>query len=116
VKKQPSLVLFRKLVCFGLLILGLVWSGCGKKAAGARIATPASPSDSNQGVVSEAPVDLAALNQLLRKYVMWKKQIPKDLNELVTSGFVTNLPTPPAGKQFFIALSAFGYEVKLTDR
>ena len=61
-------------------------------------------------------MDLVALNELLRNYVRAKEHIPKDINELVTSGFVPSLPAPPSGKQFLIVLNPFGYEVILADR
>ncbi len=61
-------------------------------------------------------VDLVALNQLLHKYVLWEKQVPRDMNELVTSGFVSNLPSPPPGKKLRIVLNPFGYEVVVADQ
>jgi len=99
-------MVFRSTMVFLLmLLLGLVWSGCSRKESAQKTAPP-----------SNGQVDLVALNQLLRKYVMWKKQIPMDMNDLVTSGFVSSLPPPPAGKTFVITVQPFGYEVKLMDQ
>lgn len=112
-----------------LLLLGLVWPGCSRKESAEKTATPTAASEPEgsppgakrltsppQQPPSDGQVDLVALNQLLHKYVMWKKQIPMNMNELVTSGFVSSLPPPPAGKKFIVTRQPFGYEVKLMDQ
>ena len=95
------------LLCLSLLLLGVALSGCGKKELTPKTAT-ATPAAKEQ-------VDLAELSQLLRQYIAWKKQTPKDLNELVSSGFISRLPAPPAGKKFAVVQMPFGAEVRLED-
>ena len=43
---------------------------------------------------------VAELNKGLELWTFQRNQPPKDLNELVTAGFLQRLPTPPAGKKF----------------
>jgi hypothetical protein len=95
------------LLCLSLLLLGVTLSGCGKKELTPKTAT-ATPAVKEQ-------VDLAELSQLLRQYIALKKQTPKDLSELVSSGFINRLPAPPAGKKFVVVQMPFGAEVKLED-
>ena len=99
----------------GLLIavLALLPASCGKKDKAGSEQPAAGISAHNEAATD--PVDLQALNQTLRNYVQLKKVVPRDLNELVTSGYVARLPTPPAGKKFAIALHPMGYSVVLVD-
>jgi hypothetical protein len=46
--------------------------------------------------------NLEALSQALQVYCMWKKAVPADLQELVTSKFLPSLPPLPAGKKYSI--------------
>ncbi len=43
---------------------------------------------------------LAELHAALELWTFQRNQPPKDLNELVTTGYLKQLPTPPAGKKF----------------
>ena len=95
-------------LCLSLVLLGVTGSGCGKKKLAPKTVT-ATPAANER-------VDLAELTQLLRQYVAWKKQTPKDLTELVSSGFITRLPAPPAGKKFAVVQMPFGAEVRLEDQ
>jgi hypothetical protein len=109
-KKRIGTVFARNLAYF-LLLSFIVWSGCHKKESTANTA-----SDSLAATVNtNGQIDLVALNELLHKYVSLKKQVPKDINELVTSGFTPNLPTPPPGKRLLIVKNPFGYQVVLAD-
>ena len=65
---------------------------------------------------AKTEADLATLNTSLREYVKLKKVIPKDVNELVTSGFVSSLPSPPPGQKFAIVLHPLGYRVILINQ
>lgn len=95
-----------------MVVLVLLSAGCGKREkAGSENVQPTSPHPD----AAHDPVDLQALNQTLRDYVKLRKVVPRDLNELVTSGYVARLPTPPAGKKFAIALHPLGYSVVLVD-
>ena len=86
----------------------LVSSGCGKNAVEPDHAMnqpgtpdfipPAKP----QTFLVNGQIDLPALTVALREYCRWKMRIPKDLNELVTSKYLTNLPAPPPGQMYAI--------------
>jgi hypothetical protein len=45
---------------------------------------------------------LSALTQAVRKFAFEKRQVPANLEELATAGYVQRLPQPPAGKKFVI--------------
>lgn len=62
-----------------------------------------------------AGANLSGLNMLLRDYVRATRKVPKDLNELVSSGFISALPSPPPGKRFAILMHPLGYQVVLID-
>ena len=114
--------------CCGTVILVLILSGCGQRKPDARApdpmlmvpSEPAAAESSSSGAVPKAETntatDLAALNTSLRQYVKLKKIIPKDLNELVASGFVRSLPNPPPGQKFAIVLHPLGYQVILINQ
>lgn len=94
-------------------------SGCGKKsnpaaASGANdSAAPvaaASPVPGNAPRVVpvtvaasvDASAQLAQLTQVLRRFAVEHRQVPKSLNELVAARYLAALPAAPAGKQFVI--------------
>jgi len=60
------------------------------------------PPAESQVFVVNGQIDLVALTAALRDYCRWKMRVPKDLNELVTSRYLTNLPAPPAGQKYSI--------------
>jgi predicted small lipoprotein YifL len=45
---------------------------------------------------------LSTLTQALRKYSFEHNRVPKSFSELIAAGYVKNLPSPPAGKQYGI--------------
>ncbi len=49
---------------------------------------------------SEAGVDTASLNSAISMFQVEQGRNPKDLNELVTSGTMKALPTPPYNMKF----------------
>jgi hypothetical protein len=65
---------------------------------------------------ASAEADLSGLNLLLRDYVHATRKVPKDLNELVSSGFVSAIPSPPPGKRFMILMHPLGYQVVLVNK
>jgi hypothetical protein len=77
----------------------------------------AAPESQSASAVYDGRVkaDLADMNKLVRAYVQSTKTIPKDVQELVTSGFVRSLSAPPPGKTFAIRPHPFGYQVVLMD-
>ena len=46
--------------------------------------------------------NLEALSQALQVYCMWKKSVPADLQELVSSKYMASLPPLPADKKYVI--------------
>lgn len=54
-----------------------------------------------QYVVNGEP-NLDALSQALQVYCMWKQSVPNNLEDLVTSKFLPELPALPAGKKYTI--------------
>jgi len=118
-----------------ILLVALIAAGCGRKnrvappaetaspeAVAADSSNPAETPGRNESAAphSGAPQrnpdkDLQRLNQIVHDYVLWKKVIPKDLNEVVASGLIKSLPAPPAGKRFVVALRPLGYRVELVD-
>ena len=60
------------------------------------------PPAKSQEFVVNGQIDLPALTVALREYCQWKMRIPKDLNELVASKYLTNLPAPPYGQKYAI--------------
>jgi len=83
----------------GLLILTLLAfglaTGCTRKKQNA--APPPAPKASTAVTPEEK---LAELHAALELWTFQRNQPPKDLNELVTTGYLKQLPTPPAGKKF----------------
>jgi len=92
--------LFGRKLAFSAVLITLAGSGCQKRASRA----------------DPAGVDLVALNQLLHQYVVQKKEVPMRMEELVSSGFVSNLPFPPPGTKLVIIKDAFGCRVVLADQ
>ena len=98
----------------------MVATGCGKKppaeqtakpadvtAATTAAATPNPAPVLNAVVIPEAAAGdnsqvLGALTQALRKYAVENKRMPKTFSEIVSAGYVRNLPAPPSGKKFEI--------------
>ena len=48
-------------------------------------------------------VDLKALNEAARAYVMGQLKDPASLDDLVKDGFMKRLPTPPPGKKYVLS-------------
>ncbi len=103
-----------------LLLAGLAVSGCGKKAAepGGAMNKPGTPGYIPPAKVQEfvvnGQIDLPALTAALREYCQWKMRVPKDMNELVASRYLTNLPAPPPGQKY--AIDGTKLEVMLVNQ
>jgi hypothetical protein len=52
--------------------------------------------------VKNGQPNLEALSEALQVYCMWKKEVPANLEALVTSKFLPSLPPAPAGKKYGI--------------
>ena len=100
----------------------MLLSGCGKKAVPKATATvepinnsesaESAPANVSVPVARVTPVSvtdsvdvsaqLSRMTQVLRRYGVEHRRVPQSLNELVTAGYLTGLPTAPAGKKFAI--------------
>jgi hypothetical protein len=96
-----------------------VWVGCGKQpapppsAAQPSVENAARPADSST-VVTQAEASAVApdearmaavlgeLTQVVRKYSVERRRVPKTLEELVANGYLTRIPPAPTGKKFAI--------------
>lgn len=88
----PRLVL---LLTVGLIALALP-TGCNRKKKPEPSALPA-PLPPTATTPEQA---VAEINKSLELWTFQRNQPPKDLNELVTAGYLQRLPAPPAGKKF----------------
>jgi hypothetical protein len=86
-----------------LLGLCLLFTGCGPHAS--QNTTP--QGDLAQKSPRAAPEQdltaiLSELTQAVRKFSAEQRRVPASLDELVSAGYLTQLPTAPAGKKFVI--------------
>jgi hypothetical protein len=81
----------------------LIALGCGQQPATppAPIATPPPPSE-DAAPAADHTATLAELTQALRKYSAEKQRVPDNLSELVTGGYLKQLPAAPPGQTFAI--------------
>ncbi len=78
-------------------LLGLsLLTACKRKPVSEPAALPA-PLPSAATTPEQA---VAEINRSLELWTFQRNQPPKDLNELVTAGYLQRLPTAPAGKKF----------------
>jgi hypothetical protein len=83
--------------------LTLLFSACGEKS-------PAPPSagvsSGKPAAATESAIDGAAtlnrLTQAVRKYSAENRRVPKSLDELVSAGYLPDLPAAPGGKKYVI--------------
>jgi len=75
---------------------------------------------SSTATVPEAPaappnpeVDLTTLNEAVRAHIMGQLKEPATLEDLVKTGFIKRLPTPPPGKKYVLDAKKTG--VRLVD-
>ena len=88
--------------------------GCGKPPASAPSPPPVAPradSPAAAGAAAAAPTTadeapsaavLNELTQVVRKYGVEQRRVPKNLEELVAGGYLSRVPQAPAGKRFAI--------------
>ncbi len=114
-----------RLILLAVLAL-LVVSGCRKSdsptpgadspATSQEIPTTPKPPAADTAAITEADLSgvLAGLTQAVRKFGFEKQRMPKDLEELVAAGYLSAMPTAPAGKKF--AINEKKVQVVLTGR
>jgi hypothetical protein len=95
---------------FLILMAGLFFCGCGKKAApqpetsssGNPVTAPADylGALSKAKKTAEKTVDAASLQKAIDLFQAQEGRLPKDLNELVGPNYLSKLPPPPAGMKF----------------
>lgn len=105
---------FRNFAVCGVAVL-LLGAGCGKKDSSKAKATNTVETTGNPltapvdylGAVGKAKktaektADSAALTQALQQFISAEGRKPKDLQELVTEGYLDRVPQAPRGMQFF---------------
>jgi hypothetical protein len=92
-------------------------AGCGKKTGSASQAPADQSAGSSPAVQPPAPNAtpvsvqtvqgdtgqmLDQLTQVLRKFSVENRRVPKSLDEVVTAGYLKEIPPAPAGKKFSI--------------
>lgn len=103
--------------------LSLLFCGCGKKPTAASPDQPTSappataeaapaappvqnrPAPANPTVISataNAEAALGELSQAVRRYSAERQRVPATLAEVVSAGYIRNLPQPPPGKRYVI--------------
>ena len=86
-----------------LLALGLLFAGCGPKsektAPQTDLAEKPSPAAAPEQDLSAL---LSELTQAVRKFSAEQRRVPASLDDLVSSGYLTQLPSAPAGRKFVI--------------
>ena len=113
------------LVCVSLAG-ALALSGCGDNQGASSQATnaaapppPRAPDNYGNTLVNAqnravAVVDVTSLQSAIQLFNANEGRFPKDLNELVTSRTLGQVPTPPRGKKF--DYNAATGEIKLVDQ
>lgn len=86
-----------------LAVFALTLPGCGAKKKTAADA----PNEAMEKFVAElngtdSEAHLRILTEALQAYMMTKNMPPKELSDLVTSGLIPKLPSPPSGQKFAI--------------
>jgi hypothetical protein len=99
-----------KATVIGLMVLApLLLLGCSREPGGEAPPATATTTPARQPSASEPAATandaqsgaiLAELTQAVRKYGAEQRRVPKDLNELVTAGYLPGIPAAPAGKKF----------------
>lgn len=79
---------------------------CSKEPGATQEDTPPPP-DPNARLTSGAENTVASANaaqltQVVRKYAAEKQRAPKDIQEVVSAGYLDSLPSAPPGKRFAI--------------
>jgi hypothetical protein len=99
--------------CVAFLVAGLVLTGCGKDENTSGPSTTVAPVNNNPpaapagngylGAMAQAQqlavktVDLTSLNKDIELFEAQEGRLPKDLNELVSTHYIGQLPAAPAG-------------------
>jgi len=91
-------------IVIGLVLLCVACSKSGNSTAPVS-ETPA-PADTQSSSAPSNDAQVAALlgelTQTVRRYAAERRQAPKDLQELVTAGYLPALPQAPPGKRFAV--------------
>jgi hypothetical protein len=96
-----------------IAVSGLAWAGCSRqenKSAGepekGASGNPITAPVDYLGAVGQAKrfaektVDTVSINKAIQLFYAQEDRFPKDLNELVSRGYIPALPSPPAGMRF----------------
>ena len=83
------------------LAAAIILAGCGKHSEPAGSTADAAGA-SGAAVDGSLPGTLSDLTQAVRRFGMEKRRVPKDLTEVISAGYLAELPPAPAGKKFAI--------------
>jgi hypothetical protein len=105
-KKLPTVVL-------AVAVGALLWAGCGNKSDSSAKSTNSEPDYANGnpltapvdylGAVGQAQqravktIDTISLDSAVKQFYAAEERFPKDLKELVTKGYIREIPNPPNG-------------------
>jgi hypothetical protein len=86
-----------------VLMVGLFLGACGSNIAKRDVPEekPAEKTSTTAASEQDLGPTLAELTQAVRKYSAEQRRAPESLNELVSAGYLNQLPSAP-GKRFFI--------------
>lgn len=89
---------------FVLLAIVIPLIGCGHEGSPKSVPPAGGAETSAAGDTQEQDLTaiLSELTQAVRKYSAEQRNVPKSLEELVSAGYLKQLPAAPAGKAFAI--------------
>jgi hypothetical protein len=87
-----------------ILAFCLVFTGCGPQASQKSAPSPDHAEKSSTAAAPEQDLTavLSELTQALRKFSAEQRRVPKSLDELVSAGYLAQVPAAPPGKAFVI--------------
>lgn len=91
---------------------GLPNSSPGPAVHNTRTAVPV-PAPQPAAMPADASAALGALTEAVRRFGAEKQRVPKDLNEVISAGYIRNMPPAPPGKKF--VLNTQRLEITLED-
>lgn len=130
----------RALICSVLVVQSVLWVGCHKKSPERSVQSSPAPATSQAvaapGQATDAPAPPPSLPTLennaapvpeaadpdvvrtvanaVQSFTIAHPQGPRNLEDLVSAGYLHNLPAPPPGKKF--ALNPKNFEVTLVNQ
>ncbi len=97
-----------------LMAIAVPLIGCGREGSPKKVpqAGRAETSSTTNGQEQDLTAILSELTQAVRKYSADQRAVPRSLNELVSAGYLKQVPAAPAGKTFAIDARELKVSVK----